>query len=299
MTKITGAGIACLDYIVSSPGIQWGDTALISNYSIQIGGLIAMALITCRHLGADCNILTHLGTDDAGNLIINKLENEGISIADHVLIQGAHSPFSFIHVDDNTGERTIFHRSGSALSHNHDVIDVSIIDGSSVLLVDDIYLDLSMHAAKYAQNHGIPVVADLIPDMGNSDLLRSVDVLIAPRHFMKNICVDDAYTALDMIHDMGPSTAVITLGSDGYVFSSENCRGAGSAFKVDPVDTTGAGDVFHGAFAFGMSQLWDVPKCAEFASAVAAIKCTGTGPAAIPTLEQTSIFLKSHGCKGW
>ena len=215
-------------------------------------------------------------------------------------IRDAKTPFSFIHVDAESGERTIFHRAGSGLDPDADSSNLSILDGSAALLVDDIYMGLSIAAAKYARNRSIPVVADMIPDDANAELLHNVDILIAPRHFLRETNhSDDPYAALDLIHDMGPSTALITLGSDGYVWSSRDDKGRGNAFKVDAKDTTGAGDVFHGAFAFGVAQQWSIPDCAEFASAVAGIKCMGTGPSALPSYSQTIDFLVSNGSSKW
>ena len=79
-------------------------------------------------------------------------------------------------------------------------------------------------------------------------------------------------------------------------FSAPSGRGSGKAFEVDVVDTTGAGDTFHGAFAFGVACGWQIAKCAEFASAVAAINCTKPGGrTGLPTLDQTSEFLKARG----
>ena len=68
MKIIAGAGIACLDNIVVSPHVQWGDTALVSRYLIMPGGLVAMALIACSRLGAECRILTPLGDDEPGDM---------------------------------------------------------------------------------------------------------------------------------------------------------------------------------------------------------------------------------------
>jgi sulfofructose kinase len=151
------------------------------------------------------------------------------------------------------------------------------------------------------KRHGVPVVADLIPSETSAELLKMVDVLIAPRHFTSRVgCEDDLDAALDHIHELGPTTAVITLGSDGWVYSAPGERGRGAAFKVDVVDTTGAGDTFHGAFAYGLASHWDTRQCAEFASAVAAISCTAAGGrTGLPTMEQTVALLRTRNTTDW
>ena len=99
---------------------------------------------------------------------------------------------------------------------------------------------------------------------------------------------------------MGPQVAVITLGARGWVAGDGENLWRGDAFQVDVVDTTGAGDVFHGAYAFGMAQGWDVPRCAEFASAVAAMKCRRLGGrTAIPRLPEALAFLRQRQSETW
>lgn len=291
--SIAGSGICCVDYIVVAPQVRWGDQSNVSRYLVQGGGLIGTALVACARLGARCELLTLLGDDEIGEQILSELEQEGIP-SDHVMkVPGGESPFSFIHVDDKSGERTIFHRSGTGLQLQRNMLRLDDAARWDCLLVDDIYPELSLAAAQAAREHGVPVVADLIPSESSNELLQLVDVLIAPRHYARGIgCGDDLDAALDHIHSLGPTTAVITLGSDGWVFSDRVGRGRGEAFKVEVVDTTGAGDTFHGAFAYGLARRWDTRKCAEFASAVAAIKCTvAGGRTGLPSLGQVEEFL--------
>lgn len=291
--RIAGAGVCCLDHIVVSPQVSWGSTAHVTNYLAQGGGLVGTALVACARLGADCVLFTVLGDDLVGDQILAELVNEGIDTDHAVRVPGGESPFSFIHVDETSGERTIFHRRGKNLKGHVSGIDASDIAGCGALLVDDVYLDLSLGAAKAARGLEIPVIADLIPGPANYELLKVTDVLIAPRHFLHNLGYEgDLDTALDAIHEMGPSTAVITLGADGWVYSDATGRGAGKAFEVDVVDTTGAGDAFHGAFAYAKAVGWDTRRCCEFAAAVGAINCTKPGGrTGLPSLAETMDFL--------
>lgn len=298
--NIAGAGVCCQDYIVLSPRVEWGDTALVSGYRVQGGGLVGTAMVACARLGAECALYSLLGADAVADEITCELQNEGISTSDVHKIKGAESPFSFIHVDDASGDRTIFHRPSSGLSWD-DTFDLSMISQAQALIVDDIYMDLSMAAARQARAHHVPVIADIEPDPKNHELLRFVDVLIAPRHYARQIgCEQNLQAALDMLHSFGPSTVVITLGADGYVYSDPQSRGQGDAFRVDAVDTTGAGDSFHGAFSYGIASGWECARCAEFASAVAAIKCTQMGGrTGLPSLPQTLAFLRAQSRSDW
>ena len=297
---IAGAGVCCLDHIVIAPQIAWGESTHVSNYFAQGGGLVATALVACARLGARCDLFSLVGDDQVGDQIVAELVAEGVATAGVMRIEGS-SPFSLIHVDEHSGERTIFHRTGRGLEWHPGAHDLRAIGKCDVLLIDHVYPALALAAADEARAHGVPVVADVMPSARNAELLRRVDVLIAPRHFARAIgCKGDLDAALDAIHELGPTTAVITLGADGWVSSDSSGRGRGSAFQVEVVDTTGAGDVFHGAFAYGLARGWDTARCAEFASAVAAIKCTKPGGrTGLPSLAQAVAFLRERSRLDW
>ncbi|MCC6484883.1 MAG: hypothetical protein IT209_08560 [Armatimonadetes bacterium] len=299
--RIAGAGICCLDHIVTAPQVPIGNTGRIRDYRKQGGGLVATALVACARLGAACDLWSLLGDDDIGDEIIDELNDERVSTSCVWRVEGAKSPFSFVHVDSASGERTIFHRQAQDLYWNRPAEALRGIKHTHALLVDDYYINLSRAAAEVARAGGVPVIADMTPDARNDELLQHIDVLIAPRHFAEAMgCADDPAEALETIHGMGPTTAVITLGSEGYVYSDAVGRGGDSAFYVEVVDTTGAGDAFHGAFAYGIACGWDTPRCCEFAAAVAAIKCQHPGGrTGLPTRQQTLEFLKTRGALDW
>ncbi len=291
--RILGAGLACLDYIVVSPQVPWGDTAIVTEFDMQGGGLVGTALVACARLGAKGTLLTLLGQDNAADLVLKEIEEEGIDTSRVTHIAGGQTAFSFVHVDNTSGERTIFHRPGSKHAEPPKIPDIK---DYAVVLVDDMFLTLALATAKAAKRAGVPVVADLGPSEGCGALLHFVDVLIAPRHFVQELgYLGKPEAALSEIHKLGPTTAVITLGSEGWLYSGPSGKGRGKAFKVDVVDTTGAGDAFHGGFAFALAQGWDTAQCCEFAAAVAAIKCTSFGGrSGLPSLEQVEAFLKER-----
>lgn len=299
--RVAGAGICCLDYIATSPRVEWGETASVTGFCVQGGGLVATALVACARLGAQCEMLSYLGDDQTGEQIAGELLCEGVGTQGIVRVPGGSSPFSFIHVDKASGERTIFHRSGVALEQETTPPDVGLQSDCDVMIVDNIYPALSLAAAKACRDRGVPVVADLIPSEDSFELLKHVDVLIAPRHYARRIGVeDDVYAALDRIHKLGPTTAVITLGSDGWAYSDPDGRGRGKAYEVEVVDTTGAGDTFHGAFAYGLARGWDTIHCCDFAAAVASIKCTKPGGrTALPSLADVARFMGKRSLLDW
>ena len=299
--KIAGAGICCLDHILLAPQIPWGNIAQLEDYHSQGGGLVGTALVACSRLGAECRLFSFLGDDDAGDYIAAELVAEGVKLSGISRILGGGSPFSFIHVDKLSGERTIFHRRASGMDSS-ELPDLDWVSRCDVLLVDDYYPRLALAAAQMAKKHDIPVIADLISSPEKSEeLFRNVSILIAPKSFAAQIGFPDDYPgALNAIHQLGPRIAVITLGSKGWVYSTPEGESRGEAFKVEVADTTGAGDAFHGAFAYSLARKWPIERCAEFASAVAAIKCLKPGGrTGLPSLPQAMIFLKRRGRLDW
>ncbi len=296
---VVGAGIACLDHIVVSPQPQWGQTAEASEYAVEGGGLTATALVACARLGAEAHWAGMLGGDWTGERIAAGLREEHVGL-DHVLwFAGADSPFSFVHVDPASGERTIFHRRARGL---HWPENGTIgLEKADVVLVDGYFPALAQAAVLEARKRGIPCVADAVPGPENEAWLRHVSVLITPEEYLARGGFGGRMeAALEAMHRLGPETAVITLGARGWSTSDAHGRHTGPAFPVAAVDTLGAGDVFHGAFAFALAQRWTTPRCAAFAAACAALKCTRRGGrAGIPTLRQALDFLGEHDMQSW
>jgi len=299
--RIAGAGVCCLDHIFVAPQVPWGGTAPVEEYRAQGGGLVGTALVACARLGASCLLFSFLSHDEVGAQVASELAAEGIKLEGVAGIPQGTSPFSFIHVDSLSGERTIFHRPAAGLERAV-LPDLSRIAECDVLLVDDYYPELALAAAREARRAEVPVVADLTVSLSKCpELFREINVLIAPKAFASQIgYADDFPGALQAIHWLGAETAMFTLGREGYVYSSPGGQGKGKAFKVATVDTTGAGDAFHGAFAYGLAHRWEIQRCAEFAAAVAAIKCTKPGGrTGLPTLPQTVHFLQRNGRLDW
>lgn len=99
---------------------------------------------------------------------------------------------------------------------------------------------------------------------------------------------------------LGPETVLITLGAKGWIGAGRDGFIRGEAFAVEAVDTTGAGDAFHGGFAYGIARKWEIGRCTEFAAAVAALKCTQVGGrTGLPALQRTLDFLKKNGRLDW
>jgi ribokinase len=132
---------------------------------------------------------------------------------------------------------------------------------------------------------------------GSLELVSQIDVLIASSRFAAPLVGENApaETALEALSRFGPQEIVITLGSRGSVGWNRGELVAQAAFPVEVVDTTGAGDVYHGAYIYGLLWGWDMKKCMRFASATSALKCKAIGGrAGIPTLEAILKLLETN-----
>lgn len=148
------------------------------------------------------------------------------------------------------------------------------------------------------QGGGVPVLIDagsLRP--GVPELLEHVDAVVASHRFAQEYTGEtDPMKAARIMHNGRTRVSIVTQGEKGSACVASDGEFYGPAFEVDVVDTTGAGDVFHGAFSFGLAKGWDVRTIVTFASAVAAIKCTKVGGRqGIPSLGQTLTFLADRG----
>ena len=159
-----------------------------------------------------------------------------------------------------------------------------------------------MQAAWWMKEAGKTVVMDGSRTTGqvwekHRQLIPYVDVLITDEGFARGLTgEDDIWAAGEKVLEMGPRIFCETVGKRGCYTITRDERFHVPAFDVDVVDTTGAGDVFHGAYIVGMMHGWAPRQCAQFSTAVSAIKCTKLGGrVGIPTFEQTMAFLKARG----
>jgi sugar/nucleoside kinase (ribokinase family) len=201
-------------------------------------------------------------------------------------VEGATSQFSVILLEDGVGERTILTRRDPKLKLPMAALRKEMIVSGRVLHLDGYDPEAALQAARWAREAGMPVVIDIdaLPHESTPELLRLVDYLIATSEFAQ-----DPYELADRY---GCPVVGITRGSAGAVFLDHGRLLETPAFKVPVADTTGAGDVFHGAFIYGLLQKWPLEETIRFSHAVAAMKIMHSGARrGIPTLSEVKNFL--------
>lgn len=295
--ELVGLGFATLDHlmVVESFDAPVGQMK-VKAFDVQGGGMTATALVTASRLGVTTELWSTVGGGPLGDWIVAGLEEEGVGLECLRRRDDADGPLILVFVDERTGERR-FQMGRLFKTEGPYPLELQRLDGAACLLVDGIWSQAALEAARYAKEHGVPVVADFGGVEGkHRDLLPYVDYLVANEACAERVARgDDPERACRLMREMGPSVVVVTLGDRGCTYADDAGVRRLPAFTVDVADTTGAGDCFHGAFCVGVLRGWDLDRTVEFASAVAAIKCRKLGGrAGLPGMAEVETFLKER-----
>ena len=278
MVEVVGFGQACVDYIAPSPFFppENGKVRLKELY-IKCGGPIATALVTLSRLGIKTAYIGAVSDDQFGRMIIENFRKEGVDTSHTKVIRGYRSQFAFISVTD--GKRTIFWIPGSFPEIRAEEIDLSPFPHAKVLHLDELLIDASIEAARQARKKGMIVTidADSLKD-GIERLFQLVDIIIIPETLALLLepkkGIEDILRRLRLF---GAMHVVITCGERGSIGYDGRKIVYQKAYEVKVVDTTGAGDVYHGAYIYGILKGWDMKRCMEFASLCSALNCKRFG----------------------
>ena len=295
MKKIVGLGACVLDTIISCKEFPPEDHKYCSD-SIKtvIGGPVTNALLASAKLGVESHFVGCLADDDKGQILLKQFNDNNVLTNSVKIIQNTQSFISYVILTSNGSRTCIFNRGN--VPDNPNLINYSEIDNATVLHLDGNYLRSSIECAKYAKNKGVKVSLDAGGlYAGIENLLPYVDVLIPSEEFALGLTgkenVEDAI--LEIQKRYHPEILVVTQGVKGGCYIKDGGIQYYDSFKVNCVDSNGAGDVFHGAFLSAYCNGAKLEDCCKFASAVSALKCTKIGvTSALPTKEQVYEFLK-------
>jgi len=289
--QVIGLGQACVDYLGTLNAFPHEDEkAELTDLHIQCGGPASTALVTLSRFGVSTAFLGSISDDPFGVKIFNTLKNEKIGVSSLKITPGYTSQFAFIAITKETGKRTIFWHRGTVPHLLKRDVDIRQFPKARILHTDGLMVEASIEAARQAQSIGMTVVMDAgtMRD-GSKELSKFVTILIASETFASPLVGRDAPhdIALHALRELGPEQVVITLGANGSIgLDNQGVIIRQKAFPVSAVDTTGAGDVYHGGYIYGLLQGWDMRDCMRFASAAAALKCTHVGAQnGIPNLK--------------
>lgn len=242
------------------------------------GGMAANAAVAAARLGAGVAFCGRIGDDLAGQEIRAGLQREGIDTAQLHAFAGGVSSTSAVIVDAS-GERLLVNHRGNGLDADAAWLDVSIVRQARVVLADVRWPEGALAVFRAARAAGVTTVLD--GDFGGGAalpaLLSEADYVLFSTPGLAEFAPGDPEAALAQARAHGPVHAGVTLGGRGYLWSDAQGVQHRPAFNVAAVDTSGAGDAFHGAFVWALAQGYDTEFCVTCAQAAAALKCQQSG----------------------
>ncbi len=299
---VLGLGCAAIDDLLYVAAYPAADSKVpIQRRERHCGGLTATALVAAARLGSRCAFAGVLGDDELSRFVLARFAEEGVDTQYARRRPEARPVHAIIIVDEGRSTRTILYSLEGFVGAEPGWPEEDLLRACRVLFVDHLGTEGMTRGARVARQAGIPVVADLESDQapGFDGLLALVDHLIVSRDFAAQLTGrSDPPEAARKLWTPDRHVAAVTCGADGcwYVTADDPQRPRHQpAFAVKAVDTTGCGDVFHGAYASALARGLDVPARMEFAAAAAALKATRRGgQAGIPTRPAVEAFLQER-----
>lgn len=296
--RIICIGHAALDYIYRVESFPRVPSKIRALEQVESGGgMAANAAATIARLGGKAELWSRVGDDDAAVKIRAGLKNAGVDVRSVQSFEEGRTSTSAIIVDD-AGERLIVGARDINMPSGTSWLPLERISGAAAVLGDVRWLEGLRVSFARAREEGIPTVldAELGAREAMAEVLGLTDYAIFSAPALDDFVPQEEIGAkLQRVLTFGPRHAGVTLGADGYQWADDTGGGHQPAFAVDAVDTTGAGDAFHGAFTLALVEGASVVDCARFACAVAAMKCTRIGSrAGLPTRAQVESFLAAR-----
>ncbi len=294
---VLGIGATSVDYVYRLPLLPEADgpqaKIRISSHRISCGGQTATALATCAALGLRAKFAGVLGSDENGTRIRAELVRRGIDVADAMVHDGLNQ-FAAILVDERTGERIVLWSRDEGLALRPDELSDTLLASAQIVHVDDVDQEGAIRAAARARASGAIVTSDIdrVTDR-TEEFVRAVTIPILAEHVPPAITGEaDIERALRKLRAPDATFVCVTLGRSGAMILDGDVLHHEPAFHVDAVDTTGAGDVFRGAFMRGLLRGESPRQLLRFANAAAAVSCTRAGAIdAVPTLDDVQRML--------
>ena len=301
---IVGLGLAIVDVVLRVERMPtWDDPRGLEDFTLTNGGPAGTACFVTSTFGLETGFVDTVGSDSLAEHRRRSLEEAGVDTSRMVLREGPEDHVVVVWVDAATGERTFSFRRGflsQPLSPAD--LDREYLTSARILHLDGSHHLAALEAARWMHESGGVVVMDgtatdrPIPDAIRS-LVGETDYLICGSGFGHQLTGEtDLQLAGRAMLELGPRVVVQTEGRSGCYTTSREQQFHTPAFEVEVIDTTGAGDVFHGAYLVGLARQWDLERTAAFASAVAALHCTVLGNRnGIPSMAEVEALISDRG----
>lgn len=300
MNKIVGIGANVYDTLITTPFYPTEDTKLRATGVKECGGgPCGTGLVAAAKLGASAAYIGALAKDSGGEFLLADMKRFGMSTDFVDMVEGKSSFSSYIVLSEESASRTCVFNKANLPDFEIDEKKAMAIRTAQVLMVDGNELENAVKGAKIANESGCKVLYDAGGLYDNVEkLLPYSDILIPSEEFaLGHTGAATAEEAAKILFDKySPEVVVITQGVKGGIIYDGREIKSYPSFKVDAVDSNGAGDVFHGAFAFSVTMGYNYYDSCVFSSAVSALKCTKLGARdGVPNFDETIKFLKERG----
>jgi sulfofructose kinase len=288
------AGIAVEDFIFKVERFpQPGEKAQASTLIATAGGCAANAAIAVSRLGGEARFTGPIGTDDASTRFLAGLARDQVDASQVERVDGGSISVSGILIDA-TGEKLVATRRGERLEDARPRNPAALVSDIDIVMADNRFPDFVEPILQAAVERGIPAVLDgdraTMPD----DPLFAIatHVIFSAEALCATTRMDDLVAALATIARVTAAFLAVTNGPDGVWWLEHGRPRHLAAFPIEAVDTLGAGDTFHGAFALALAEGCDLDQAMRFAAAAAALKCTRFGGiSGTPTRREVDALL--------
>jgi len=291
---VVGVGANSVDFVYRLPSFPSPDSVFaklrISEHLTSCGGQVTTALATCAAMGLRTSYIGTIGSDANGALMRDELQRRGIDTTSAVA-RSAPNPFAVILLDDRHGERVVLWHRNAAMALQPAEIARNTIATARLLHVDDVDIGASVHAAHVAREAGKPVTSDIERTTDDVwDLIDAVTIPIFAEHVPATLTGEtNLPRALERLRRPHHALLCVTLGARGALLLAGNDVIHEPGISVETVDTTGAGDVFRGAFVSALLRGERPRDIVRFANAAAALSCARVGAmSSIPSAAEAS-----------
>jgi sugar/nucleoside kinase (ribokinase family) len=246
-------------------------------------------MVALSRWGVKTKYIGKVGGDELGQFSSNSLQQEGVDVSSVTSEPNTPNQFGMIIVDGLSGERTILWDRDARLMYREGEPQKKDVCSGKLLHLDGHDIKAAIQCARWAKEEGIPTVVDIDKvEPLTPELIKEIDFIVTSSRFPTLFTgISDLEKALLELQKHTSGFVCATLGHDGAVALVEGEFVYVKGFEVKAIDTTGAGDVFHAGFIYGLLQNWEVAEVLRFANAVAALKCRDLGGRkGIPTFEE-------------
>ena len=292
---VVGMGLNAVDFLTVVPEFPTLNSKMeILQFSKQGGGQVATAMVALARWGVKTKYIGKVGDDELGQFSLHSIQKEGVDVSSVTIEPNTPNQLAIIIVDSVSGERTILWDRDERLVYREGELQKEDICSGKILHLDGHDIRAALQCIKWAKEEGISTVIDIDKvEPLTSELIREIDFVITSSRFPSLFTgISDREKAFLELQKHTSGFLCTTLGHEGAVALVKGELIYVKGFEVKAVDTTGAGDVFHAGFVYGLLQNWEVIEILKFANAVAALKCRDLGGRrGIPTLGEVQKFL--------